>query len=485
MKNRAIKNIVLFLAIAAGLCIGAGTAWSVTMNCFECHAGGGPNNPHHVTDEAAAGNCEHCHADPRPDPSWTGAFPADNGYNSCSDVPTQLACRGCHVRFVGGNMEVTRFTRTNYVDYSGDYTRTVVHTLPSPRGQINNYGICLGCHTTNDNPALNITVFHARPDKHSSAWVIGQADGERCTGYKEVWDDNSPVPLKYALHAPGRSSSGIGSFNLYKDPGFGYTPDRRWDNDICSDEAQYASSPLNFVLLHVPAQLAGGAVNGADVPVFASLQRETADGTIPACSASATITKTFTYTGAVQTFILPPNAMNIQFTLKSAGGGGGRDDWEHNQTAGQPGSMVTAKYPNTVTTGTVLKIYVAGGGKMGSTTSTGAAGGFGNPYGQKGHDGEDWGPGEWAFGGAGGGGASSIFNGSTKLAMARGGNGGRSSDWNYDEYDWMIYGGSGGAGGGSNYYPNGTYSATGGGAGGSTAPTNGGNGQIIITYEVP
>lgn len=468
MKQLLI-NLVFVLSVQLLI---AGSALGSTMNCFDCHKNAG--NIHHENVNAAVGNCEYCHPDPRPAQTWQGPFPGDNGYNTCSKVPTQLSCRECHVSFSNGTMIVTKFSRTDYTKYTQDYTKQIVHTIPNSQGRINNYGICLGCH--NGTTATAVTVWHARPDKHApQSWVYGKDDGERCTGYRERWDETTPVPKQYAHYLPGRSSGTIGGFNLFNAPGFGYRPNPNWDWDACGDAEQYQTSALDFTRITVPAALGQGP---AAVPVFPSLLRMTPDGLEGPCEPKGSFTFTFNSTGSVQSLDIPVNAQNIQFTVKGAGGGGGRPDNAGLQASGQPGSKVVMP---AAAAGMTLKIYVAGGGKMGSETSTGAAGGWGYPSGGKGGNGDDDGDG-WAFGGAGGGGASSIYNGTTRLAEAKGGAGGRSDDW-YDYWDYA--GGSGGAGGGSNYYPSGTVALTGGGTGGTTAPTSGGNGQVVITYEVP
>lgn len=190
---------------------------------------------------------------------------------------------------------------------------------------------------------------------------------------------------------------------------------------------------------------------------------------------------TFNYTGSVQSLSVPAWATNIQFTVKGAGGGGGRLDNVGNQENGQNGHLVNRTYS---TSGVTLSIYVGGGGTEGSATEAGSPGGWGYQSGGTGGDGDYWDSDCWAFGGAGGGGSSAIRLGATTLAEAAGGAGGRSSDWE-DAY-WGCYnnGGYGGTGGGSDYP--GTTNPAGGGNGGSGSvqpPTAGGAGQVVITYE--
>jgi hypothetical protein len=191
-----------------------------------------------------------------------------------------------------------------------------------------------------------------------------------------------------------------------------------------------------------------------------------------------THTLIFDYTGVPQYLTIPAESTGVQFTVKGAGGGGGRQDQAQNAEPGQPGHLVTGIYPSPTTSNVTLTIYVGGGGKVGSTTESGAAGGWGYHTGSNGGDGEYFDSEVWAYGGAGGGGSSAVLEEQTRLVEAQGGAGGSSSDW--DE----ARGGSGGPGGGSDY-PS-TTSATGGGAAGSIYQ-DGGNGQVVVTYltEIP
>jgi hypothetical protein len=235
--------------------------------CFDCH-GDNPVTAHHANPNAAVGNCEYCHEDPRGfSVGWNAAAPGDNGNNYGTNLPTQMACRECHVIFSGGNMIIKKFTRSDYSKYTVDYTKQNAHVIPISVNRINNYGICFGCH--NGISAPLVTVWHARPDKHSSQWVMGQDDAERCTGYREVWDDYWPPPANLAKYTPGRSSGTIGRFNLFDVPGFGYIPGP-WDYDACSDAGQYQSSVLNFTRIAIPAVTGNGNTSGS-VPVFPSL----------------------------------------------------------------------------------------------------------------------------------------------------------------------------------------------------------------------
>jgi hypothetical protein len=202
-------------------------------------------------------------------------------------------------------------------------------------------------------------------------------------------------------------------------------------------------------------------------------------GSVPATASQMTgvvtgsYSYTFNYTGSVQTLTIPAGAINILFTVKGAGGGGGRNDYASADN-GVNGHLVTR--PSS-TPGVVVSIYVGGGGIEGSSTDAGSPGGWGYHAGGYGGDGEYWDDYCWAYGGAGGGGSSAILVGVTVLAEAAGGAGGRSGDWE------CAVAGSGGVGGGSDYPA--TTDPTGGGAGGLTAaPDPGGNGQVVILYDV-
>ncbi|MFC1837085.1 hypothetical protein ACFLYW_00180 [Thermodesulfobacteriota bacterium] len=304
MKKGVINLTISLLAVVAFCCIGTATAWGESLGCIDCHDGvtqadfgattgcidchgvhtdcyschfedpSPGENPHHATTYADNGMCEHCHADPRPDtPGWNSE-PGDNGYLSGLDVPTQMACRQCHVKFANGQMTVTKFERTDYEKYKVDYIKTTIpsHTIDNPTlaalGRINNYGACLSCH--------GVQIWHARPDKHSSSWVMGEWDELRCTGSRAAWDPRWPPPDNQAKYLPGRSSGTISSFNLFVEPGFGFTPGQ-YDYDPCSDAHLYQSSPYNYKVIQIP-QLTGNGMTSGAVPVFPSLCPMTSAG---------------------------------------------------------------------------------------------------------------------------------------------------------------------------------------------------------------
>ncbi len=125
-------------------------------------------------------------------------------------------------------------------------------------------------------------------------------------------------------------------------------------------------------------------------------------------------TQTFSYTGAVQTFVVPPCVDSISFVCRGAEGGG-------NSSIGAGGGLggyVQGTIP--VTTGQTLYIYV---------------GGMGDPAGTPGYNGGGLGVGgTLANPGSGGGGASDIrVNGTTlndRIVVAGGGGGGTENGGN-------------------------------------------------------
>lgn len=125
-------------------------------------------------------------------------------------------------------------------------------------------------------------------------------------------------------------------------------------------------------------------------------------------------TQTFIYTGADQSFTVPPNVTQITFDVVGAGGGtGANDDGVSVGTAGTGGEITGTMG---VSPGQVLTIVVAGQGTIGRTTSS-VSGGFGGTAVSA-----AGGTGGFVRGG-GGGGASHIDNGTTVLVMAGGGGG--------------------------------------------------------------
>ncbi len=227
---------------------------------------------------------------------------------------------------------------------------------------------------------------------------------------------------------------------------------------------------------------------------------------------------TFSYTGGVQTYTVPPGAFTITVDVYGAQGGFG-----YNVPLVTPGLGGRVQATVAVTPGEVLNIYVGGQGGPGGTTVGGTAGYNGGGTG-----------GGWAGGrsGGGGGGASDIRQGGTALSNRvvigsggggtgvnhssgdAGGNGGGLVGSNGLTGTYLGAGatqsaggapngalgqggnapaGQTGGGGGGGYYGGGSSAWEGGGGGSSYTATVGvtsvthtagarlGNGQIIIT----
>ena len=192
--------------------------------CTVCHTQTPVSAFHHDDNRMLVGQCEYCHTDPRPITSGQPA-PGDNLNGTLtgvgSNVPKHLACEECHVRWSGtaGNytMTINKYTRTNYTDQSTPWASATVHTLTGlTSNQINNYGICLGCHngttTVGGVVAPNVQVWHARPDRFGgSNWILGvPISRPSILGTARCLSGGDQ-----AHYAPGRSSSGIGNLNFW------------------------------------------------------------------------------------------------------------------------------------------------------------------------------------------------------------------------------------------------------------------------------
>ncbi len=216
--------------------------------CTNCHTVpvSDISSYHHTSTRTAVGQCETCHADPRP--SWGPDIPGDNGTAAGSTQygatasgltqyrPTQMACLKCHVTFAGGSMQVTKFERTDYTSYRTDWTRTTAHTIPMTGTRINNYGTCLSCHYQgntkryqgNIKVAPPVTLWHAHPSQSgNTAWTFGNNAGKtfmRGSGSYAAPIDWYQRLGDYAHYLPGRSKwratdiapqSGISGFNIF------------------------------------------------------------------------------------------------------------------------------------------------------------------------------------------------------------------------------------------------------------------------------
>jgi uncharacterized repeat protein (TIGR01451 family) len=151
-------------------------------------------------------------------------------------------------------------------------------------------------------------------------------------------------------------------------------------------------------------------------------------------------TTTFNFTGSLQTYLVPIGAVAIQVQVDGAGGGGGGADANGIGGNGGAGASVIGTYP--VTSGSLLNIYVGGGGAPGFTSSfgrscTNSAGAGGSAGGVGGVGGFAGGAGGAAgcsgySGGGGGAGAASVLalSNNTPIVIAGGGSGGQGGSWN-------------------------------------------------------
>jgi hypothetical protein len=247
-----------------------------------------------------------------------------------------------------------------------------------------------------------------------------------------------------------------------------------------------------------------------------SVTAENTCGLSPVSTIAVTLTafsKTYTYTGAVQTLTIPPCITTL--TIDMAGAQGGCDYSLYSSTTYTSSINWGARLQSvvSVTPGTVLNIYVGAAGANGTSSSggTGGTNGSGDGTGGNGKT-----PGATDYGNGGGGGASSeIWINATRCLVAGGGGGMGYSAYCMAEgspnlYSTLTYsydGGSGGQSGSSglaysnNYgnaavYPNtagaasnklqSTFGATAGTAGTNSASGVGGNGgQDQGSYTPP
>ena len=134
-------------------------------------------------------------------------------------------------------------------------------------------------------------------------------------------------------------------------------------------------------------------------------------------------TNNIVYTGASQSWTVPPNVSSISITLTGAAGGTGGNDATTSGAAGGSGGRVTGSLA--VTAGETLTFYVGGAGGNGSGSTTGGGGALGNAGGgYAGGRGGNAGSVGTSGAGGGGGGAVAVLRGSTVLAVAGGAGGG-------------------------------------------------------------
>jgi hypothetical protein len=138
----------------------------------------------------------------------------------------------------------------------------------------------------------------------------------------------------------------------------------------------------------------------------------------------------FSYTGSVQTYTVPLGVGSVTMQLAGSGGGGGGADQGGAGGAGGNGATVSGTL--LVPPGSVLYIYVGGGGQPGfasnfghtCTSSAGAGGVAAGTAGLTGGAGGQAGCSGWSGGGGGGGAATVVTNSSGTVLMVAGGGGG-------------------------------------------------------------
>ena len=126
-------------------------------------------------------------------------------------------------------------------------------------------------------------------------------------------------------------------------------------------------------------------------------------------AASTLVTTTYTYSGAIDTFTVPPGVSSITVTLKGGQGGRGGHDSHGAPIPGGYQGVVTGVIE--VTPGEMITVAVGSGGGTGNSSQTSAPGGYAglNPRSEySGARGGTAGP-EGSSGGGGGSGAASVL----------------------------------------------------------------------------
>lgn len=144
--------------------------------CTGCHNATPLGNIHHGNANTLSGACEHCHTDTRIANWNVSPYSTNRPGGGYTAPPTHLACEECHVMpkaakgtgqvassqngrtdgWAGNNMTITAFNQGSDAKktgatgatgaWSAAYPKTTVHTIPNTANQINNWGICIGCH---------------------------------------------------------------------------------------------------------------------------------------------------------------------------------------------------------------------------------------------------------------------------------------------------------------------------------------------------
>ena len=204
---------------------------------------------------------------------------------------------------------------------------------------------------------------------------------------------------------------------------------------------------------------------------------------LPASASAATpTTKTFSYTGGVQTFTVPTGVTSLQITTAGAGGGSGLGSSGVSPGSGGPGGQITGTAA--VTAGSVLYLAVGQGGgnalTQGSPCFSYPSRGGSAGSGLFGHSGGSGGEADLciAGGGGGGGGASFVLTDTrgTALVIAGGGGGGGGGGGFVGESGGSGGSaggaGNGGDGSGAGHGSGGTVGAASNGVGGSGSESN-------------
>lgn len=182
----------------------------------------------------------------------------------------------------------------------------------------------------------------------------------------------------------------------------------------------------------------------------------------------ATYTRTFLYTGSVQTLTIPADVTSISVYMWGAGGGGAYIASGLGFTAGGGGAGAMVQGRVTVTPGATLFIVVGKGGRFAGVVGTEPQGSGGLGY----YDSTSWSPpapGNTLWGAGSGGGRSAIqfVSGSTDIVVAGGGGGGGAINNASARGGAATF--SGTANGGQNGAAGGGSQSAGGAAGSATA----------------
>ena len=209
---------------------------------------------------------------------------------------------------------------------------------------------------------------------------------------------------------------------------------------------------------------------------------------------AASAQTTFNFTGTVQTYTIPAGAGGIQIQAAGAGGGGGGSDASGNGFSGAGGAGskgALAKATFFAAPGTIVNVYVGGGGGLGYTSnfgktctnSAGASGNAGGSGGFAGGAGGAAGCSGYSGGGGGGGAASVVANASNvTLLIAGSGSGGQGGSWMSAPNTTINSSAQGllsaASVGGTGLPPNATDGGAGGGGGGGCAGGAGGDSHL-------